>query len=120
MTNHRLVSGRGIGKRLQVPSFSFALQGHHQLFSTDFDSGKIKLVHNTLLGLGCCCGSPTLSPLQSSLQIQASRKAGPQILLGLGEEGGGPIYLTGSRHGAGPQRRSAYPPKQQTINLEVS
>jgi hypothetical protein len=34
---------------------------------------------------------------------------GCRFFLGLGEEGGGPIYLPGSRHYAGPQRGAASP-----------
>src|SRR5664279_5733908 len=34
---------------------------------------------------------------------------GRRFFLGLGEEGGGPIYLPGSRPWAGPQRRTASP-----------
>ena len=47
--------------------------GHHQLLGANFDSGKIQLVPDLLLGLGSCRGSPTLSPLQSSLRIQAPK-----------------------------------------------
>jgi hypothetical protein len=46
-------------------------------------------------------------------------RRGRRFFLGLGEEGGGPIYSTGSRHVAGPQRRAASPKPQTPIENSI-
>src|SRR5208282_3743986 len=88
----RLMSGRRVGKGLQGLSLALALEGHDQFLFADFHAGKIKLVHKRLLRLGCGCGSPTLSPLQSSLRIQAYPRGGASDSPRLGRRGRG-AYL---------------------------
>src|SRR5690242_4636258 len=66
------------------------------------------LVHHHLLALGCGSGSPTLSPLQSSLQMQAARFDGASNSPRLGRRGRG-AYL--------PDRLAAHHPASAQIGL---
>jgi hypothetical protein len=107
---HGLMALGVIGKTLQRDRPPLALHRDGQSFGAHFDARKIILVHHSLLALGGGSGSPTLSPLPSSLQMQAARFDGASNSPRLGRRGRGPLYPAGSRLIAGPQRRSACPP----------
>jgi hypothetical protein len=83
----------GVG---QVELLDISLRVTHldqELPGTDIDSSELKLLHEDLLGYAAP-GSPDPALSPASLVMQA---LGPQILRGIGEEGGGPIFRTSSR-----------------------
>ena len=69
-----------------------ALQADAQLFRADIDSHKKILVQRRVLPVNCS-RSPDPEPSPADLVMQA---LGPQILRGMDEEGGGPIYKSSS------------------------
>src|SRR3990172_1507522 len=74
VTRQGSVAFPGVGKRLQRQRLLVPAQRHQQLILADFNTGKITLVHNGLLGVGWSSGSPTLyNLLRSSLYTQAHK-----------------------------------------------
>jgi hypothetical protein len=82
--NQELVPGCGVGK---LPPLAASVQA---LTSIPTKTAPITLVIRRLLLLNWVSGSPTLNRHLPALSRRLSIK-GPRILLGMGEEGGGPI-----------------------------
>src|SRR6266542_6492081 len=100
-TTPRLSIREGSANRFAL---ALSMQGQHKLLRSNIDPAGIHLEHPNLLRLRCPLRLP--DPVTVSCRPCKFRLKRPQILFGIGEEGGGPIYVQarGLRGGRPPRR----------------
>src|ERR1700693_4260701 len=85
-------------------ALALSMQSQHKLLRSHVDPAGIHLEHPNLLRLRCPLRLP--DPVTVSCRPCKFRLKRPRILFGIGEEGGGPIYVQahGLRGGRPPRR----------------